>query len=227
MSGRSHRLSSGNSSSGRGSVRAVDSPSMDQHSRPASRPWRAKTKTPRRKPSGVVHWKSDRTRSPTWSEARTPPTEKSTLAQPQPQRETTRAFSSCGRNSLAFGVPCSRSHFTRARSRVVRGLSSGTSVDVGCDIVWPNDLAFSGTSGRAKRVTRSVRCNAWLGPAPGSLSRRGLYGQTDRAPFRGRFSGLSPSEWTLRRVGPGAKRQPSLCGSLSGEELYGRLDAVG
>jgi hypothetical protein len=27
----------------------------------------------------------------------------------------------------------------------------------------PNDLAFSGTSGRAKRVTRSVRCNALLG----------------------------------------------------------------
>jgi hypothetical protein len=27
----------------------------------------------------------------------------------------------------------------------------------------PNGLAFSGTSGRAKRVTRSVRCNALLG----------------------------------------------------------------
>ncbi len=32
--------------------------------------------------------------------------------------------------------------------------------------VWrlrPNGVAFSGTSGRAKRAPRSVRCNAWLG----------------------------------------------------------------
>jgi hypothetical protein len=81
-------------------------------------------------------------------------------------------------------------------------------------MVSPNDLAISGTSGRAKRVTRSVRCIAWLGavtvpkPMEGAAFRKSV---SCRAGDRAGISGWHATRAVLEGV---VTERPNLASAL-------------
>ena len=73
-------------------------------------------------------------------------------------------------------------------------------------------------------TVRIVRCNGGLGPAHGSLSRQGLYGETGGNSFAASFPGAFPRNELYGASGRGAKSRLSVFGSLSGKGLYGLAD---
>jgi hypothetical protein len=124
-------------------------PSMDQRSIPASIPLRKNTKAPHKIAASCPPPVVRHDIHPDQPDGLMPSTLKSTLAHPQPQRETTRARASCGSASAARGAPCSKSHLTRHASSGVKSRSSSMLWSIGMYLIygtasnvclWPNSV---------------------------------------------------------------------------------------